>query len=81
MAKALEQITQTFTAALSGMTTQITSVKELAMGTEKFRQGGVDQNTEHRLNSGLFTAIVAVGVTIVVALVATGVTLYIGLHK
>ena len=81
MAKALDQITQTFTAAFAGMTTQITSVKEIATGAEKFRLGSVDKNTEHRLNSGLLTAIVAVGVTIVASLIVTGVSLYIGLHK
>ena len=81
MAKALEQITQTFTAAFSGMTTQITSVKELAMGADKFREGGVDKTTERRLDSGLKTAIVAVGITIGSTIIVVGVALYAALKK
>ena len=81
MAKALDQITATFTAAIANALTQINNVKEIATGSEKFRLGGVDKNTEHRLNSGLLTAVIAVGVTVVSSMIVTGVALYFGLHK
>ena len=81
MAKALNQITETFTAGIANALTQIGNVKELTMGSEQFRRGAVDRNTEHRLNSGLLTAVIAVGVTIVATLVTVGVALYTGLHR
>ena len=81
MTKALDQVSATFTAAISNALIQIGNVKELAMGSEQFRKGSIDRNTEHRLNSGLLVAVVAVGATIAVTMISVGVALYIGLHK
>ena len=81
MAKALSQITETFTAGIANSLTQITNVKELALGSEQFRQGSVNRNTEHRLNSGLFVAIGAGIITSVSTMVTIGVTLYLGLKR
>ena len=81
MAKALNQITETFTAGIANSLTQITNVKELALGSEQFRKGGIDSNTEHRLNSGLLMAIVAGIVTTVSTMASIGLGLYVALKR
>lgn len=81
MTKALDQVSQTFSAAIANSVSQIIDVKETVTAIDNFRRGGVDASSEKRLSTGLLVAIAAIGLSSVFSVVIVGVTLYVGLHK
>lgn len=81
MIEALKQMAGTFTASLESVVTQLGNVKEIALGADQFRKGGLENHTEKRSDLAVMVQILAISAATFIGLCTIGLGLYFGLHK